>query len=92
MEATDCYKNYGATGHDYDNDLLADECEHRLAYMFRPEMMMHPNDGCPGGEPYWAARYFDDAQHIGWGQFVRLAYLPGYYRDCGAGQHRGDSS
>ena len=91
MGATNCYKNYGGTGADYDNDLLIDECEHRLAYVFRPELMINPADGCPGGEPYWATRYFDDPQHIGWGQFVRIAYLPAYYRDCGSGSHRGDS-
>lgn len=92
MGATDCYRNFGASGaEDADYDLLADECEYRLAYMFRPQMMINPQDGCAGGEPYWAARYFDDPAHHGFGQFVRIAYLPAYYRDCGSGPHRGDS-
>jgi hypothetical protein len=37
-------------------------------------------------------RYFDDGLGYGWGQFVRIAYLPAYYRDCGDSYaHDGDS-
>lgn len=91
LVARDCYKNYGATGADYDNDLLTEDCEFRLAREFAPDLMMNPSDGCLMGEPYWAARYFDDGWRLGWGQFVRIAYLLSYYKDCGANGHIGDS-
>jgi hypothetical protein len=91
LVAQDCYKNYGATLPDYDNDLLTEECEWRLAREFAPDLMMNPNDGCLQGEPYWAARYFDDSWGLGWGQFVRIAYLLSYYKDCGSNGHIGDS-
>ena len=49
MGATDCYRNFGASGaEDADYDLLADECEYRLAYMFRPQMMINPQVNRPG--------------------------------------------
>lgn len=80
---------------DYDEDRLWDECEYRLAYLFAPTMMMSGIDECRQGEPYWSARYFDNYDPStglgGWGRFVRIAYLPSYYYDCGPGPHRGDS-
>jgi hypothetical protein len=80
---------------DVDQDRLWDECEYRLAYLFAPALMMSRQDDCPGGEPYWSARYFDNYDPMtglsGWGRFVRIAYLPSYYRDCGDGAHPGDS-
>lgn len=85
--ATDCYVNYGensSTWMDVDGDLLRDECEYHLARAFAPVLMLSQSDGCPEGEPYWAAKYFDDPGHHHWGEFVRIAYLPAYYRDCGS--------
>lgn len=76
---------------DVDQDYLSDECEYRLAWAFAPDIMLSSRDPCPGGEPYWAAKYFDDPASFGWGRFVRVAYLLSYYADCGAGGHNGDS-
>jgi hypothetical protein len=52
---------------------------------------MSPEDDCPGGEPYWAAKYFNNIQPYNWGDFVRIAYLQSYYFDCGTLGHNGDS-
>lgn len=91
--ATDCYVNHGAANAiDVDGDWLRDDCEYRLAREFAPLLQMSVSDGCSNGEPYWAATYFDDPYGIGWGQFVRIAYMLGYYRDCGdLDGHQGDS-
>jgi hypothetical protein len=60
--------------------------------------MLNNNEdaGCFGGEPYWAAKYFDNTEPIHSGDFVRIAYMPSYYKDCGTWQyqyeaHSGDS-
>ena len=94
MADTDCYTNMpggNSSAQDIDQDLLADECEYRLAWSFAPDLMMSGQEQCGGGEPYWAAKYFDDPDQVGWGRFVRVAYLLSYYDDCGAGGHHGDS-
>ena len=73
---------------DADKDWLADHCELELARGFAPSWGMSADDGCPGAEPLWAAKYHNNQQ------VVRLAYLPAYYDDCGgssAFDHRGDS-
>ncbi len=85
-----CYANYNSLVSDSDNDWLDDECEYQLAKAFAPVFAMSPSDGCPGGEPYWAAKYFPNG-FAGWGDFVRIAYMPAYYRDCGKLPHAGDS-
>ncbi len=93
----ECYKTppNSARGPDIDLDGLVDDCEYRLAYLFAPSLMISTGDACPLGEPYWAARFFDNYDPVsglgGWGRFVRIAYLLSYYKDCGAGAHRGDS-
>jgi hypothetical protein len=46
---------------------------------------------CPGGEAYWAAKFFDNLLPYNTGDFVRIAYLMAYYRDCGTLGHIGDS-
>jgi hypothetical protein len=85
-----CYANYNTLVNDTDDDWLDDECEFQLAKAFAPVFAISPSDGCPGGEPYWAAKYYPNG-FAGWGDFVRIAYMPAYYRDCGATPHAGDS-
>jgi hypothetical protein len=90
-----CYANYNSFITDNDKDWLDDDCEYQLAKAFAPALSMSPSDNCPGGEPYWAAKYFDNEGVAGtpggWGEFIRIAYLPSWYRDCGATSHSGDS-
>ncbi len=85
-----CYASHNVYVTDTDYDWLDDECEYQLAKAFAPVFAVSPSDRCPGGEPYWAAKYFDQG-FGGWGQFVRIAYMPAYYRDCGKSPHAGDS-
>ncbi len=86
-----CYANYNSFMRDDDHDWLDDECEYQLAKAFAPALAMSPLDGCSGGEPYWAAKYFPNDPAYQWGEFVRIAYMPSYYRDCGTAGHVGDS-
>ena len=86
-----CYKNYNASIIDNDGDWLDDNCEYQLAKAFAPSVNMYAYEACPYGEPYWAAKYFDDVLGRGWGEFVRIAYMPAYYEDCGVNGHEGDS-
>jgi hypothetical protein len=91
----DCYQNYYRAGSfhpDRDADGLDDRCELRLAQAFAP-MLRFSDPGyerCPGGEAYWAAKYFDESG-FGTGEFVRIAYLMAYYNDCGKLGHLGDT-
>lgn len=92
-----CYREYNSFITDADHDWLDDECEFQLAQAFAPALALNPNDGCPGGEPYWAAKYFSNNPY-GTGEFVRIFYMPAYYKDCGPnlplgidGPHDGDS-
>jgi hypothetical protein len=86
-----CYADYNSFVTDADHDWLDDDCEFQLAKAFAPVLQADPNDPCLLGEPYWAAKYFNDPG-TGWGEFVRIAYLPSYYRDCGLSDgHTGDS-
>jgi len=91
-----CYANHNPFANDQDHDWLDDDCEFRLASAFAPVLVTNPVDSCPGGEPYWAAKYFPQSEY-GWGEFVRIAYMPAYYKDCGegvlgiGGGHLGDS-
>ena len=84
-------KYYVATGHsDFDSDGLDDNCEYALAHAFRPMIRFSINESCPLGEPYWAAKFFNNSIY-GTGDFVRIAYLPAFYDDCGELGHKGDS-
>jgi hypothetical protein len=85
-----CYADYNSFMRDDDLDWLDDQCEYELAKAFAPVLAIHPQDGCSQGEPYWAAKYFDDPGY-GWGEFVRIGYMPAYYVDCGSYGHNGDS-
>lgn len=83
-------RNSGVASADQDLDGLHDSCELELARAFAPSWKMSRQDDCPDGEPYWAARYSATAE------YVRIAYMPAYYRDCGptgprAFNHDGDS-
>jgi len=83
-----CYANRNPAIVDVDKDWLDDRCELELARGFAPTWDMSINDGCPGGEPLWAAKYHNVPG------VVRIAYLPAYYDDCGGTRpydHRGDS-
>ncbi len=89
-----CYADLNPTVsayRDYDKDWLADECELELAKAFAPLLHFSNPDPCPGGEPAWAAKYFNIPK------IVRIAYLPAYYDDCGlpqlgqGGGHAGDA-
>jgi hypothetical protein len=83
-----CFNDLNTSIIDSDKDWLADHCELELARAFAPRWGQSVSDGCPGGEPLWAAKYFNATKD------VRLGYLPAYYNDCGGGSigdHRGDS-
>lgn len=71
-----CFRNLKPTITDADKDWLDDNCELALARGFAPRWNVSVNDGCPSGEPAWAAKYFLPA-------VVRIAYLPAYHDDCG---------
>jgi hypothetical protein len=88
---THCYAQYNPVARDSDQDGLWDYCEYVLAKAFAPMLSKSLTERCFGGEPYWAAKYFDNVPIINTGDFVRLAYMPAYYRDCGGGAHDGDS-
>jgi hypothetical protein len=72
-----CFRNYNSAIADRDGDALDDGCEYKLAKAFAPELRFHNREECGGGDKYWAAKYF-----AGPG-VIRVAYLPGYYNDCG---------
>lgn len=74
-----CFADYavGSAFTDADKDWLSDRCEAALAYAFAPVLQFSGLEQCPGGEPYWAAKYFPTPG------VVRIAYLPAYYVDCG---------
>lgn len=72
-----CFRNYNSAIADRDGDALDDGCEYKLARAFAPELRFHNRKECGGGDKYWAAKYF-----AGPG-VIRVAYLPGYYNDCG---------
>ena len=91
VSARYCYANHNRFVNDQDQDWLDDNCEFELARAFAPVVSISQSDGCAGGEPYWAAAYFPDLYGFHWGEFVRIAYMPAYYDDCGTGGHEGDS-
>jgi hypothetical protein len=91
-----CFRDWNPFIQDADHDWLDDNCEEQLARAFAPALAISPTDGCAGGEPYWAAKAFANVFAFGW--WVRIAYMPAYYLDCGAnlplgvdGPHDGDS-
>ena len=86
-----CYADYNPLVIDNDGDWLDDYCEYALAKAFAPALNIAFHDGCQYGEPYWAAKYFDQPTGRTWGERVRIAYMPGYYEDCGIKPHKGDS-
>jgi hypothetical protein len=86
-----CGANYNPLIQDADADWLDDTCEYELAKAFAPTLYMASLDGCDGGEPYWAAKYFPNAEPGNWDELVRIAYMPAYYSDCGFHGHGGDS-
>src|SRR5216110_119645 len=91
-----CYANYNSFMNDGDHDWLDDQCEYLIAKAFAPALAISPADGYDKGEPYWAVKYFPNDPNYGWGEFVRIAYMPAYYRDggtpgSGATAHVGDS-
>lgn len=93
---TDCYLMYAgaaaSTMIDQDHDGLRDECEHRLAVAFSPLLNMSAIDGCPAGEPYWAAKFIENLSPYETGDMVKIAYMPAYHDDCGDdGGHNADS-
>lgn len=84
---------------DLDKDGLVDDCERRLAAAFAPELVMSTAEcnwdgqlNRMGGEYLYAVQYVVDNN----GPRYRIAYMPGWYRDCGdpllsALDHTGDS-
>lgn len=80
-----CFKNLNAGIADADQDWLDDTCEFQLAYAFRPRLNFCAYEQCATREPYWAANYFP------YQAVIRVAYMFGYYMDCGTGGHAGDS-
>lgn len=73
-----CFRNHNYEIVDADADWLDDGCEYRLARAFAPQWLMHPAEECPHRQPYWAAKLVVAPQ------LIRVAYMPAYYRDCGA--------
>lgn len=91
-------------GVDADHDGLDDRCELELAQGFAPELLLDPRDCLWSAElrpPRLGGAYLFAARRTHSG--IRIAYLPGYYRDCGwsgpvcrlrggnCGAHAGDS-
>jgi hypothetical protein len=84
---------------DLDKDGLVDECERRLAAAFAPELVMNGGEcnwdgqlNRMGGEYLYAVQFIYDNS----GPRYRIAYMPGWYRDCGdtyisITDHPGDS-
>jgi hypothetical protein len=77
-----CFDNYW----DPDEDGVHNGCENALAAAFAPELMLTTAEcswdyplGRLGGEYYFAVQQAPDQ----WYGSLRLAYLPGYYWDCG---------
>jgi hypothetical protein len=71
---------------DRDLDGLDDACELALAQAFAPEMVVDPRDcswdaSAPPGR--LGGGYLFAVQGVPDGRTIRVAYLPGYYRDCG---------
>lgn len=91
LSARWCYANYNSWVTDADQDWLDDTCEYELAKAFAPAVAMSAQEACGLGEPYWAAKYFPNLSPYETGEFVRIAYMPSYYRDCGTAGHWGDS-
>jgi hypothetical protein len=91
----DCWATFYRAGSfhpDRDADGFDDNCELRLAQAFAPMLRFsNGTEDCPGGEAYWAAKFFDNLEPYGTGNFIRIAYLMAYYMDCGTGGHTGDS-
>jgi hypothetical protein len=90
----DCWEPYysaGSSHSDRDLDGFDDNCEFRLAQAFAPMIRFSGSEECSGGEAYWGAKYFDNIEPYHTGDFVRLAYLMSYYKDCGELGHIGDS-
>lgn len=81
---TMCFSQPGFGINDVDHDGLADHCEEAIAEQFRPELVYSQWDCDMGMEPYWAAKYFPANSPGPPFEIVRVAYLLGYYRDCGA--------
>jgi hypothetical protein len=100
LTMSDCTTS-GMTDLDYDG--LADWCEWAIARAFAPRLMIHPHDGDPSMEPYWAAKlYSENGSNCRLypapcysPTFVQVFYALGYHRDPGGVQnayaHRGDS-
>jgi hypothetical protein len=71
---------------DRDGDGVDDECELALARAFAPELIVDPRDCSydPTARPErLGGGYLFAAQTTPDGRAIRIAYMPGYYRDCG---------
>lgn len=95
LAATECYYVRATSStvgwQDLDADGLRDLCEYRLATAFAPLIAFAGGEGCPSGEPYWAAKFIDNLEPYQTGDMVKLGYLMAYHRDCGTMGHMGDS-
>jgi hypothetical protein len=95
LHRQDCWATFYLTGSshpDRDADGFDDNCELRLAQAFAPMLNFSSTaEGCKEGEAYWAAKFFDNLHPFETGDFVRIAYLLPYYRDCGTLGHNGDA-
>lgn len=70
-----------------DYDLLNDDCEHQLAFAFRPKLVFHRLEYAMSREEYWAADVSLDYPE----PEVRIFYLLALHRDTGLVSHNGDS-
>lgn len=96
-----CFNGIQIRRGDAERDGLADACEFALARAFAPYMQFDhgealvkfpdgTNRHCAEGEPYWAAKLFDEFG------VVNIVYMMAYYKDCGEAfipfdAHSGDS-
>jgi len=71
-----CAANAGPT--DLDGDGFKDSCEFSLARSFAPLLQFSASEPCAKGAPAWSVRSSSPG-------VVRIAYMMGYYIDCGFG-------
>ena len=72
---------------DPDHDGVNNECEDRLADVFRPMLRLYEDDEAPGRESYYAVDGYTNSQGMA---IVRVLYMLAYYMDGGSPNPRCD--
>jgi hypothetical protein len=69
-------------GWDVDSDGLHNGCENAVAAAFAPDLVVSHECGWDNSLGRKGGEYYYAVQRL-WGGDMRIAYLPGYYLDCG---------